>query len=160
MNLRMSILDHLNIAWTGFRQWLLAQMKDAVLVGILWLIGLLIIGVPLAPLWAFLGGLFQLIPILGTILALIGPACSAALGGNWMQMIYVLILYAVIVLVDGFLLQPILMKHSARVPVWASIVVPFLLGLIFNLWGILLAPPLLAIIYTYRKRSLQEKSIK
>ena len=160
MKNRMEILDHLNITWTGLKQWMVAQMKDAVLVGILWLIGLLIIGIPLAPLWAFLGGLFQLVPILGTILALIGPVFSAALSGNWMQIVYVFILYAVIVVIDGFVLQPILMKHTARVPVWASILVPLLLGLIFNVWGIILAPPLLAIIYTYRRMREQEKQTK
>ena len=160
MKNRMEILDHLNITWTGLKQWMVAQMKDAVLVGILWLIGLLIIGIPLAPLWAFLGGLFQLVPILGTILALIGPVFSAAVSGNWMHIVYVFILYAVIVVIDGFGLQPILMKHTARVPVWASILVPLLLGLIFNVWGIILAPPLLAIIYTYRRMREQEKQTK
>jgi predicted PurR-regulated permease PerM len=38
------------------------------------------------------------------------------------------------------------------VPIWASIFVPILLGLLLSFWGLPLAPPLLAIIYTYRER--------
>jgi predicted PurR-regulated permease PerM len=38
-----------------------------------------------------------------------------------------------------------------RVPIWASILVPIALGIIIPFWGILLAPPLLAIFYAFRK---------
>ncbi len=40
------------------------------------------------------------------------------------------ILYAVIVVLDGFLLQAYLMKRTARVPIWASIVTPIVLGIL------------------------------
>ena len=146
-----TILEHLNITWTAFKRWMLAQMQDAILIGILWLLGLWILHVPLAPVWAFLGALFQLVPHLGTVLALIGPAVSAALSGGWLQMVYVLILYAGIVILDGIVLQPVLMKRTAKVPIWASLLTPLGLGLLFNIWGLLLAPPLLAVICAYRE---------
>jgi predicted PurR-regulated permease PerM len=131
---------------------MVAQMQDAILVGLLWLIGLLVLDVPLAPLWAFLGALLQFIPNLGIVLSLIGPAFSAALSGGWMKMIYVLILYAGIVVVDALVLQPVLMKRNAKVPIWISIPAPIVLGLLFNVWGVVAAAPLLAIIFTYREK--------
>ena len=146
------IHSHLSLTWDGFKNWLLAQAKDALVVGLLWGIGLLIIGIPLAPVWAVLGAFFQFIPILGSILALVGPAFSAMFSAGWLQLMYVFLLYAFIVVVDGFLLQPLFMKRTAKVPVWVSIVTPIILGSVLNVWGILLAPPLLAIIYTYRAR--------
>ena len=156
---RMVVREHLSAAWTGLKRWLWVQLQDAAIVGVLWLLGLLIIGVPLAPLWAFLGALLQFIPHFGTILSLIVLAVAAALSRGWEQMIYIFILYAGIVMIDGLVLQPVLMKRSARVPIWASIFVPLVLGLLFNVWGFLLAPPLLAIIYTYReKRKLRAMS--
>ena len=66
--------------------------------------------------------------------------------------IYVLILYAVIAIVDGFLLQPYIMKRTAKVPVWASILAPIVLGMVIPFWGVLLAPPLLAVLYAYKAR--------
>ena len=63
-----------------------------------------------------------------------------------------LALYAGIVLAEALLLQPVLMKRRARVPIWASLAVPLVLGSLFSFWGIFLAPPLLAVIFAYRER--------
>ncbi len=154
----MDIRDSFITVGTALRRWIVAQAQDALLVGILWYAGLWAIEVPLAPLWAVFGAFFQFIPHLGTLLALIGPAFAAGFFGTWTQLIYVLILYAGIVTVDGFLLQPVLMKRNAKVPVWASIFVPVLLGIFFNVWGVLLAPPLLAVFYAYRERKRRNSS--
>jgi len=50
------------------------------------------------------------------------------------------------------LLQPYIMKRTAKVPMWASILAPIVLGIAIPFWGVLLAPPLLAIIYAYLQR--------
>ncbi len=148
----MAILEHIKITGTALLRWLAASAQDALLVGVLWLAGLWILDVPLAPLWALLGALLQFVPHIGPALSLIGPAASATLAGGWMKLIYVLILYAAIVSVDGLLLQPVLLKRNTKVPIWASILAPFLMGLLFNLWGVVLAAPLLAVLYAYRER--------
>jgi hypothetical protein len=44
------------------------------------------------------------------------------------------------------------MRRVAKVPMWASIFVPILLGIVFPLWGVLLAPPLLAVLYAYKRK--------
>jgi len=94
----------------------------------------------------------QFIPHLGPVLSLIGPVLAATIHGrDWEHPLYVLMLYAVIVVVDGLVLQPYLMKRTARVPIWASILVPIVLGIAWPFWGFLLAPPLLAVIYAYRE---------
>ena len=58
--------------------------EDSLAVGLLWLIGLYIIGVPAAPLWALLGALFQFVPQIGAVLGVIGPALTAMFKwGDW-----------------------------------------------------------------------------
>jgi len=111
----------------------------------------MVLGVPLAPLWALLAGIFQLVPVVGILFGLVGPAAAAAISGGVIRMSYVLILYAVIVMADGLVLQPVLMRRSARVPIWASIITPLVLGSLLNIWGVLLSVPLLAILYAYRE---------
>ena len=59
---------------------------------------------------------------------------------------------------DGFLHQPYLMKRTAKVPVWASILAPIVLGMIIPFWGVLLAPPLLAVLYAYKARQARTAS--
>lgn len=146
----MDFSEHLHTTGTALKRWLIAQAQDALAIGALWLVGLLMLHVPLAVLWAILGGLLQFVPAFGTMLAMLGPALTAAFSGGLERMLYVLGLYALIVAVDGFLLQPLFMKHTARVPVWASILVPLVLGFTLGFWGVLLAPPALAVFYAYR----------
>ncbi len=146
----MEIKEHLQITGTALKGWLIAQAYDALAVGLLWLVGLLVLGVPLAPLWALLGALFQFIPVIGTVLALVGPAAAVAISGELERLLYVVILYILIAAIDGLLLQPYMLKRTVRVPIWASILTPLVLGSFLNVWGILLSIPLLAVIYAYR----------
>ncbi len=149
---QMNLADHLRLTGTALKRWLIAQTLDAVIIGIIWTVGLLVIGVPWAPLWGVLGGMFQFIPNLGPVLALIGPAIVGATSGGCLRFVYVLMLYAGIAVLDGLALQPYLMRRTAKVPLWASIVTPIVLGIIIPFWGVLLAAPLLAVIYAYRAR--------
>jgi predicted PurR-regulated permease PerM len=149
----MTAADHFHITATALKHWAIAQLQDSLAVGILWMVGLWIIRVPGAPLWAVLASTLQIIPHFGPILGLLGPVLSAALQWrDWQHPLYVLILYAVIVMVDGFLLQPYIMRRVARVPMWASILVPLVLGFVIPFWGFLLAPPLLAVVYAFKAR--------
>jgi predicted PurR-regulated permease PerM len=146
----MAWLEHLNTAGTALKHWFVAMCYDAACVAAIWLIGLWIIGIPLAPLWAVLGGVLQFIPNFGPMLAVVGPALSSLFTSDQMRFFYVLILFAVVMVVDGLFLQPFLMKRTAKVPFWASLITPIVLGILIPFWGVLLAPPLLAIIYAFR----------
>ena len=155
--LGMRVGEHLRLTGGALKQWFIAQSYDALAVAGLWLIGLLILRVPLAILWAALGAVLQFVPNVGPALTLIGPAVvlgvQGLLGGDWMRLVYLLVLYALITAIDGFILQPAIMKRTARVPVWASIITPIVFGLLLGFWGVLLAAPLLAIVFAYRRRA-------
>ena len=150
----MSLGEHARLTGGALKHWFVAQCQDALAVAILWLMGLYLLKVPWAPLWAVLAAFLQFIPHLGPVLGLVGPALAATFRwGDWEHPFYVLILYALIVVIDGFLLQPYIMRRTAKVPMWASILGPIALGLLIPFWGILLAPPLLAVIYAYRRKT-------
>jgi predicted PurR-regulated permease PerM len=152
---RIDLREHFEITTSALKRWFIATCYDALAVGSIWLVGLLIIRVPWAPFWAFLGGAFQFIPNVGPVFALVGPAIAAAVSGGFMRLVYVLILYAVIVVIDGLVLQPLLMKRTARVPIWASLTVPLILGFTLGFWGVLIAAPLLSVLFAYRRRNQQ-----
>ena len=139
-------------AGTALVNWWRAVSIEALCVAVLWLIGLWLLHVPLFPVWALLGGLMTFIPNFGGVIALIGPVlCILFTGKDLERLAFILGLYAVIVVIDQLLLQPALMKRTARVPIWASIFAPIVLGIIIPFWGVLLAPPLLAVVYAFRK---------
>jgi predicted PurR-regulated permease PerM len=145
--------EHIRVTGFALKNWAVAQLQDSIAVGLLWLVGLWLLKVPWAPLWALLAAALQMIPHLGPVLSLVGPVLAALLHWqDWEHPLYVLILYAVIVVVDGLLLQPYIMRRVAKVPMWASILVPLILGFAIPFWGFILAPPLLAVIYAYKAR--------
>jgi predicted PurR-regulated permease PerM len=149
----MNFRDHWHTTSGALKHWALAQLLDSLAVGVLWLIGLYILHVPLAPMWAVLAAVLQIVPHFGPILGLLGPVIAATIKwADWQHPLGVLALYALIVLIDGLLLQPYIMRRTARVPLWASILSPLVLGFIWPFWGVLVAPPLLAVIYAYRAR--------
>jgi len=150
----MKLDEHVRVTGSALKNWLIAQLQDSLAVGVLWLVGLYALRVPLAPLWAMLAAVLQFVPHFGPVLGMIGPVMSATVHWtDWEHPLYVLMLYAGIVVVDGFLLQPYFMKRTAKVPMWASILAPIVLGILIPFWGVLLAPPLLAIVYAHKARA-------
>jgi predicted PurR-regulated permease PerM len=133
--------------------WWRAATLDALIVGILWLIGLELIHVPWAPFWAILGGLLQIIPTFGGMIALIGPVLAVAFSGHdeW-RLGLVLGLYGLIVILEGLVIGPYVLHRTTRVPWWAAFFGPIVLGILIPFWGVLLAPPLLAVVFAFRKQ--------
>ena len=114
--------EHVRITGFALKNWALAQVQDSIAVALLWLLGLWILKVPWALLWAGLAAALQIVPHLGPVLSLVGPVLAALLRWHdWEHPLFVLLLYAVIVVVDGLLLQPYIMRRVAKVPIWASI---------------------------------------
>src|SRR5579859_365799 len=143
---------HLRTAGRALVNWWRAVTIEGLCVAVLWLIGLLLLHVPLAPVWALVAGLMTLVPNFGGIIALLGPAFSILVSEPSMYRLCILLgIYAVIVVIDQLLLQPLIMKRVTRVPVWASILAPIVLGIVIPFWGILLAPALLAVVYAFRR---------
>jgi predicted PurR-regulated permease PerM len=143
---------HLRTAGKALVNWWRAVTIQGLCVAVLWLIGLLLLRVPLAPVWALVAGLMTLVPNFGGVIALLGPAFSILVTQPSMYRLCILLgMYAVIVVLDQLLLQPLILKRVTRVPVWASILAPIVLGIVIPFWGILLAPPLLAVVYAFRR---------
>ncbi len=148
-------LPHLRTTGGALVHWWRAVTLQALIVGVLWLIGLEILRVPWAPVWAVLGALFQFVPGIGGMLAVAGPAIAATLsvpGDRLFRLSMVLGLYAVIVILEGLVIAPYILRRTTLVPWWASVLGPVVLGLLMPPWGVLLAPPLLAVIFAFVHR--------
>jgi predicted PurR-regulated permease PerM len=78
------------------RRFLAATGAFAVIVGVLDTIFLMLIDVPLAPLWGLLAAACNFIPYVGFIIGVIPPALLVLLDGNWQLMIVVIVVYIVL----------------------------------------------------------------
>lgn len=146
--------SHLRTAGSALVNWWRAATLDALIVGVLWFVGLELIRVPLAPFWALLGAVLQIIPTFGGMIALIGPVLSVAFQGSedWWRLGLVLGLYGLIAILEGLVIGPYLLHRTTRVPWWAAFLGPIVLGIVIPFWGVLLAPPILAVVFALRDR--------
>lgn len=120
-----------------------AQFFRAILVGLVSWITLMIIGVPNSGGLAFITAFLNPIPYVGPFFATI-PAVLSALTVNWSTATITLVAYLVIQVVDGNVLQPIVLSQGVSVhpvTVFMSLLVG---GGLFGFWGILLAIPVAA----------------
>jgi predicted PurR-regulated permease PerM len=152
----MTPWEHVRLTAGALKSWAVARLWAALLASLLWGLGLWLLHVPLAPLWAVLAFFLHLVPYLGPPLALLGPALSLVLTlpaeDLLLHVIWLLSLYLGILVLDELVLQPTLLRRKAKVPLWASLLAPIVLGLAIPGWGVLLAPPLLAVVWAYRAR--------
>jgi predicted PurR-regulated permease PerM len=154
----------LRTAGGALLNWWRAVTLESLITGLMWWLGLWALHVPLAPMWALIGALCQFIPNIGGMIALIGPVLTVLFTSSseddWYRLGLVLGLYAVIVVVIQLFVDPIILKRTAKVPVWASIFGPIVLGIVIPFWGVLLAPPLLAIVFAFRDRRRRGQALE
>ncbi len=147
---------HLRTAGGALVGWWRATTLDALCVGLMWFVGLYFIHVPWAPLWALVAAVCQFVPGIGTALSVCGPAIAAffaSLDTDYDKLWWTLGLYGFIAIVDGLLIQPLLLKRETLVPWWAAMLGPIVGGILLPPWGALIAPPVLAVIFAFRRRN-------
>jgi predicted PurR-regulated permease PerM len=144
------------------RWWLIGKGLSMLSVGIAVFIGLWAFGVPLAGALALIAGLLDFIPNVGPILALIPAALFALLQGPT-QVVYVIVLYAVIQTVEAYLLTPLIERQMVSLPPALTLTVMVLATLLFGALGLLLAAPataalLVAVQMVYLEDTLGERN--
>jgi len=124
------------------RRYLVVSTVFGFIVAVLDVIGLWILGIPLAGLWGLLAFLTNYIPSVGFIIGLVPPAVLGLLEGGWGLMIAVIAVYGVL----NFVLQSVVQPRFVGDAVGLSSTVTFL-SLILWSWilgpiGAILAVPL------------------
>jgi predicted PurR-regulated permease PerM len=116
-----------------------------VLVGILSATGLALLGVPLALILGIIAGLLDFIPYLGPLMAGV-PAVLIAFSDSPTQALYVVVLFGLIQLFEGYLMEPLIENKTVCLPPALTIVMQVLFGTLFGLAGVALATPMTAVL--------------
>ncbi|MCA9973182.1 MAG: AI-2E family transporter [Anaerolineales bacterium] len=127
------------------RWWLLGRLASMLLLGVLWTIGLWILGIPLAFILGVLATLLAFVPYIGAVLTII-PVLLLALAQGPQLALYALILYLVIQTIESNLLTPLMQRQMISLPPVVTLASQLILGLLFGFMGILLAPALAAVL--------------
>lgn len=144
------ILSFCRISDAAFSKFLVGQLTEAVILGGLCFVGMLVFRFPYAALISVLIGISALIPIFG---AFIGTGIGAflILLEEPMQAVWFVVFILVLQQIEGNLIYPRVVGKSVGLPgVWVLIAVT--VGSSFGVLGMLLAVPLFSIVYALLKQ--------
>ena len=118
------------------------QIVISLINSVVSLVALFILGFPnLLGLWAMIFVL-GLVPVAGVFISLI-PLSIIAYGiGGIRTVIYVLVLIAVLHTLESYVLNPKLMSHSTKLPVFVTFLVLIVSENIFGVWGLIVGIPI------------------
>ncbi len=125
--------------------WLIGRLSSMAVVGVLTMIGLLIIGVPLALALGLIAALLSFIPYLGPALSLL-PAILIALAEDPVKAFYVLIVFGIVQFLESYIITPLIQQQATTLPPALLITAQLLMGLLAGAVGVLLATPLAVVI--------------
>src|SRR6202166_684673 len=126
-------------------RWLIAQIITMFVVFVVTWMGLSIIGIPGSFILGIQAGLLTFIPTVG---ALIGGliVVLASLASGWFAAASAFALFLGIHALESYILTPILQRQALEIPPATLFAFQILLGVVFGIWGISLALPLMAIV--------------
>lgn len=137
-------------------RWMLGRLLAMSLVGILFGIGLAIIGIPMPVELGIFAASVTFIPNIGGLAAVI-PAMLLASQQGSAAVASVVTLYLVIQFVESYLITPMVQEHQVALPPAVVILAQILAGLLFGFWGIVFATPLVAVASLWTKRLYVER---
>ena len=125
-------------------RWLIAQMITMFAVFFITWIGLALLSIPSSFILGIQAGLLTFIPTVG---ALIGGliVVLASLASGWIAALSAFVLFLGIHAVESYVLTPMLQRHALEIPPATLFAFQILLGVVFGIWGLALALPLMAI---------------
>jgi predicted PurR-regulated permease PerM len=125
--------------------WLVGQFLDMLVVGALCGIGLWLLGMPLVFILALVAAIANFVPYIGAIAGAV-PAMLIALSMGWQQALYVALLYLGVQTFEGNVTAPLIQQRATDLPPALTLVAQTAFGLIFGLFGVILATPITAAI--------------
>lgn len=125
-------------------RWLLAQLLTMFAVFAVTWIGLELIGIPSSFILGIQAGLLAFIPTVGAVIGgLIVVLASLATG--WVAAVSAAVLFLGVHALESYVLTPIIQRQALDIPPATLFAFQILLGVVFGIWGLALALPLMAI---------------
>ena len=125
-------------------RWLIAQIITMAAVFVVTWIGLSLIGIQSSFILAIQAGLLTFIPTVGALVAGL-IVVLASLASGWVAAASAFALFLGIHALESYILTPMLQRHALEIPPATLFAFQILLGVVFGIWGLALALPLMAI---------------
>ena len=125
-------------------RWLMAQIITMFAVFLVTSIGLAIIGIPSSFILGIQAGVLAFIPTVGALLGGL-IVVLASLASGWVAAASAFVLFLGVHALESYVLTPIIQRQALDIPPATLFAFQILLGVVFGIWGLALALPLMAI---------------
>lgn len=143
---RPRVTEALDRTGQSLRRWMIGTLINMVLVGLMTGTGLWLLGIPAAVALGVIAGILEFIPIIGPIIAAV-PAIAVALTVSPITALWVTLFYVVIQQIESNVLTPVVMRGTVRLPPALTVLFQSLMAVVFGFLGLLLAVPILAVVF-------------
>ncbi len=146
-----------------FFRFVSSQLVDALIVGVLTSIAMSLLGVKYAILLGFMIGLFNLIPYLGAIIAIVLAIIITIFTGGISQAFWMAVVVIILQQIDANIINPKIIGDSLEISPILIIFSVTVIGTYFGIIGMFLAVPIVAVIklaindFIKYKESLKEE---
>jgi predicted PurR-regulated permease PerM len=130
---------------TKLGAWFRGQLLLSVIVGMLYYIALTALGVPYAMSLSILGGIFELVPIIGPIISAI-PAVAIGLAESPVKAGVIALVYLFIQQIEGTVIIPMVMKTAVGLNPLLILLAISIGGKLLGIGGVFLAVPIAVVI--------------
>lgn len=148
---RDNVIDVLNIFNKSFRNYFISQVKEAIILGVLLYIVMLIARLPYASSISILVGVTALIPVIGAYAGLFIGALMI-ITKSFSSMIIFIIVHTLVQQFENNIIYPRVVGSSVGLPGMWVIVAVALGGSLFGIFGVFVAVPVAASLYFILKR--------
>jgi predicted PurR-regulated permease PerM len=125
--------------------WLVGQLIDMIVVGVLVGGGLAVIGTPLSMVLGVIAGVFTFVPYFGTIASMV-PAVLVGLTQGLQQTLWIVLLFLIAHGVEGYLISPFVQRRTVNLPPALTVLAMVVLTAVFGIGGVVIATPLVAVL--------------
>lgn len=148
---RDTVIDVLSIFNKSFRNYFISQVKEAIILGVLLYIVMLIARLPYASSISILVGVTALIPVIGAYAGLFIGALMI-ITKSFSSMLIFIIVHTVVQQFENNIIYPRVVGSSVGLPGMWVIVAVALGGSLFGIFGVFVAVPVAASLYFILKR--------
>ncbi len=126
------------------------QLTVSGIMAILYSVGLWLVGIDLAVPVGVLSGVLFVVPYLGTAVGIVlGLILALMKFGLGAELVYILVVFALVQLIEGYLLTPKIVGESVGLHPLVVMVALIVGGSLLGIWGMLLAIPITAVLSVF-----------
>ncbi|MBQ7928416.1 MAG: AI-2E family transporter [Methanobrevibacter sp.] len=129
-----------------FLKFLVSQLLDGIVVGILTSIAMSLLGVKYSVLLGIMIGVFNMIPYFGAIVAIIIATVITFITGGFSQAVWMVIITTILQQIDANIINPKIVGESLKISPLLVIFAVTVGGAYFDVLGMFLAVPVVAVL--------------